>query len=1081
MKRVLLAIVSVLTTITPHFGQHVYYEVEPQAGLYIEPNTYKTNFHFAYIDADQYIDIIKITDSAVYWYKNNNGLTFAESEEMIQADITAFDILTKEDKTSEILIADTNGIYKLLHNGSNTFSKSLLVPEKNVLTFKYQKFDNDDLADVIAIKNDSSSFYSIVSYVADTETNFKTPETIQNGIKISKYYLPFFKYGLQVGDIFGDSQNEILFFDKGHSPNIIYLHGTENGYTRDTLREATSQRLLDYTIADIDGDDKKEVIYLSEYNGLQVTYFKTANDYTQETLDFVSRDYSGIIRANDINGDGKTDIIVNGMYYMSHTYISYGTGFKHTTPYDEWGTDAYPNNLDLADIDNDGDLDILTQRWEFYSSDKFEMQILRTYESDKVKINDTTSVTYRNYNTQRPLSPVTFSQGSTTYFATCEWGNRFLMELDNHQDYKVIAISKTTVETQITPDYSNTYFTIDFDTNDSYEVYSNEKKILTLKPSSSEIEVSLIDKFNTPTHELTFNDYATGQYKTGAAVLSYDTVAIECDFPFSDWETKGGSKLTEENVVLNEKVVFNVNSLGFACDIPCYSDWDEIYPVIKGEEQNHTLQKGWNLVTLLPDAYDMNPERLFPNAITIKDANEFFHKNQPVASNSLKELKSGNAYWVYNSISETLSIKGNTHFYPFTYDLQQGWNLVPYLGETNKPVADGFHQLYPQLEMVKDQNSSFAGAYPDHLQSLKKVSHQQPYMVKLNGSASLTWLDSTIQTRPTKPIAIYPEQNSWHNNTAITLKWEATDADLDLLTYKILLGESPNVETVLAENHREETYTISELHPEKTYYWQVIVFDEDINTDSSLVYSFTTAQDPSFETGEVIDIDGNIYSWKKYGEQRWMTVNLRTTSFADGTAIPFIGDLNGTDPIPEFGKAYGYVDSSYRSYPHFTKELFGATYTWGAATNWYSDYDGSEINQGACPYGWHLPSDEEWSEFELFMGVAEGEIESTSQYRGSNIGSKLSGQLELWDTLYTDLISDPEFGMSGFNIVPTGYIIDMNTGNTFFLSAAAKFWTNTIENPVTSYVRDIIYDKSGIQRNGYPRNYGASVRCVKDY
>jgi len=73
-----------------------------------------------------------------------------------------------------------------------------------------------------------------------------------------------------------------------------------------------------------------------------------------------------------------------------------------------------------------------------------------------------------------------------------------------------------------------------------------------------------------------------------------------------------------------------------------------------------------------------------------------------------------------------------------------------------------------------------------------------------------------------------------------------------------------------------------------------------------LHHSCEKSDDPEFNTplGTVSDYDGNSYYTKQLGDQWWMINNLRTTHYADGTALPLIESIAVWDALGNDEKAY---------------------------------------------------------------------------------------------------------------------------------------------------------------------------------
>ena len=222
----------------------------------------------------------------------------------------------------------------------------------------------------------------------------------------------------------------------------------------------------------------------------------------------------------------------------------------------------------------------------------------------------------------------------------------------------------------------------------------------------------------------------------------------------------------------------------------------------------------------------------------------------------------------------------------------------------------------------------------------------------------------------------------------------------------------------------------------------------------------------------ITDYDGNVYGIVEIGSQIWMAENLTTTHYADGTAIPFVENGTDWDNLEYNSKAmFNYSANAYH---------FGAWYTWVAAMNGAMSSTSNPSNvQGVCPDGWHIPSDAEWKELEMFLGMSQTDADAIN-YRGTNQGSKLANNADIWGngSLITAIESDPEFGSSGFNAVPArGLQI-----NGYFtpLWEDAFFWTSTEDDTFDAYFRGLKYTITGVWRDNLTKNYGWSVRCVKD-
>ncbi|MFC2080397.1 FISUMP domain-containing protein [Bacteroidota bacterium] len=219
-----------------------------------------------------------------------------------------------------------------------------------------------------------------------------------------------------------------------------------------------------------------------------------------------------------------------------------------------------------------------------------------------------------------------------------------------------------------------------------------------------------------------------------------------------------------------------------------------------------------------------------------------------------------------------------------------------------------------------------------------------------------------------------------------------------------------------------------------------------------------TAIDITGETGTVTDIDGNTYNWIGIGPQAWMTENLKTTKYNDGTSISLITDA--TEWINLTTPGYCWYENDETTY----KDIYGALY------NWYT------INTDElCPAGWHVPSDAEWQTLEMSLGMSQDEA-SNSNYRGTNEGSKLADNADLW----TDgvLETDADFGSSGFTALPGGYLYSDGSFQGFGVNV--RWWSATEHDNSSAWLRSLYFSYTLVNRKSHDKKSGLSVRCVRD-
>jgi uncharacterized protein (TIGR02145 family) len=177
------------------------------------------------------------------------------------------------------------------------------------------------------------------------------------------------------------------------------------------------------------------------------------------------------------------------------------------------------------------------------------------------------------------------------------------------------------------------------------------------------------------------------------------------------------------------------------------------------------------------------------------------------------------------------------------------------------------------------------------------------------------------------------------------------------------------------------------------------------------------------QTGTFIDKrDGKTYKWVKIGEQVWMAENLNYSTNSGSWCYE-----NSTSNCAIYGRLY--------------------------------DWNTAKI---ACPSGWHLPGDQEWTILTETLGgtdVAGGKMKEagTTHWESPNKGANNS---------------------SGFTALPGGY--RYTNGGFYYLGSYGYFWSSTEYNGSNAWYRNLGSNGASVGRDGTGETYGFSLRCLKD-
>jgi uncharacterized protein (TIGR02145 family) len=271
--------------------------------------------------------------------------------------------------------------------------------------------------------------------------------------------------------------------------------------------------------------------------------------------------------------------------------------------------------------------------------------------------------------------------------------------------------------------------------------------------------------------------------------------------------------------------------------------------------------------------------------------------------------------------------------------------------------------------------------------------------------------------------------------------WSCTDPENDSLTFDIYLGTATDP-PLLTSDITTNSYDPGLLNNGVTYYWKIAAKDDHENITVGPIWSFTTV----FTCGDpLFDIrDGRTYNTVLIGTQCWMSENLDVGNFIPGT-------INQIDN----GEIEKYCYNN-----NLTNCMtYGGLYQW----NEMMQYSPLPPFQGICPTGWHIGTMSEWGILTTYLG-----------------GTSIAGG-KMKEVGYTHWIP-PNTGAtneSGFTALPGGNRF-YGTGAFMDLQTKCYFWISEQYNSSQSFFMTLSYNNPGTIITYNYKNYGYSVRCLKD-
>jgi uncharacterized protein (TIGR02145 family) len=261
------------------------------------------------------------------------------------------------------------------------------------------------------------------------------------------------------------------------------------------------------------------------------------------------------------------------------------------------------------------------------------------------------------------------------------------------------------------------------------------------------------------------------------------------------------------------------------------------------------------------------------------------------------------------------------------------------------------------------------------------------------------------------------------------------------------------------------------------YFWKnnVMIQKQSIKTADLDSITFRRPVNPNglnIPGPNVTDIDGNTYQSVTNCGLTFTKQNLNVSNYTDGTPIPQVQDLTQWANLTTGAWCYYNNDPA-------NGAIYGKLYNWYAVMGIYDAASAANpaLRKKLAPTGWHMPTDAEWSSLIncLDPNADGGNVFNIAGDKMKSIGTIQEGT-GLWQQDAT-FFSIPN-NESGFTGLPAG--LRAGGGGFIGIVTNCSWWSSTESSTSNARTRELDYRYTQVFRPFFVKQYGLSVRCIKD-
>jgi len=312
-------------------------------------------FKIADLDGDNQKDIVtgNYYDNYLVWYKNYTTIKVLGKNCDNPSNVQAADLDNDGDLDFITTIRYGKKLvwYKNTDGAGSTGLQKVITFSDACLKYKLGDIDGDGAIDIAIygkwFKNDGSGNFTPNAYIEGYSSD---------------------EGEVFIEDVDNDGHNDLITVDNlSNGVGLIRwyknLDGLGNFGPRQTIQLINNFNIYKIVFTDIDADGDKDIIFCGTKIGI-IKNLDGAGTFST-SFETVYNGSANTLFCVDMDGDGDKDILVYGIYLSSSNYIGW---FKNTNGQGTFNSNPQVLNYSSlsgvfpADMDNDGDLDIVTSQ-----------------------------------------------------------------------------------------------------------------------------------------------------------------------------------------------------------------------------------------------------------------------------------------------------------------------------------------------------------------------------------------------------------------------------------------------------------------------------------------------------------------------------------------------------------------------------------------------------------------------------------------------------------------------------------------------------------------------------------------------